>query len=80
MSSTARPDGFDVSADWFRRDKVECVTIWCSPVPASIVCWCRIVKLGIAEIVSFLSNFDDSVSSKLASLNTRLDSLEASLS
>ena len=27
MSSTARPDGFDISADWFRRDKVEYVRI-----------------------------------------------------
>jgi len=79
-SSTARPDGFDISADWFRRDRVEYVALMQHSGAGSIHRYCRVVKLGIAEIVGFLSNFDNAVTTKLAQLNSRLEGLEANLS
>ena len=38
------------------------------------------VKLGMRELASFLSHFDETVRTKLAALDSRLTGLEASLS
>lgn len=39
----------------------------------------EVVKLGVQELVGFLNQFDQSVRSKLATLDQRLEALESTL-